>query len=131
MDDNAGPFDITSTFVALDDASHARPLPVTESFWPDLIAGRLGPVSRLISSFAFDEDWQSWERHPAGEEFVCLIEGEVELVLERDGVQSRVVLSKPGAYVLVPPNTWHTAKVRRPSRMIFVTAGEGTENRPA
>jgi quercetin dioxygenase-like cupin family protein len=125
------PFDIASTFVALDDASRARPLPVTDSFWPDLIGGRLGTVSRLISSFSFDADWSSWERHPAGEEFVCLIEGEVELHLEKDGMRDTVVLDRPGAYVLVPTNTWHTAKVRKPARMIFVTAGEGTENRPA
>jgi hypothetical protein len=32
--------------------------------------------------------------------------------------------------VLVPPNTWHTGKVRRSAKMLFVTPGEGTENRP-
>jgi quercetin dioxygenase-like cupin family protein len=105
---------------------------VNEEFWPALIAGRLGPVHRLVSYFSFDADWSSWERHPAGEEFVCLLAGEVELHLEKeDGTRDSVVLDAPGAFVLVPPNTWHTGKVRRPAKMLFVTPGEGTENRPA
>lgn len=83
-----------------------------------------------MSCFSYDSDWPGWERHPAGEEFVCLLEGAVELHLEKDGVHDTVVLDQPGAYVLVPTNTWHTAKVRKPARMIFVTPGEGTQNRP-
>jgi len=125
------PFNITGTFVALQQDSRARPLPVNEDFWPALISGRLGPVHRLLSCLSFSEDWSTWERHPAGEEFVCLLEGQVELHLENaDGTCDTVLLDQPGAFVLVPPNTWHTAKVRRPAKMLFVTAGEGTQNRP-
>ncbi len=32
-------------------------------------------------------------------------------------------------FVVVPKNTWHTAKVHAPTMMLFVTPGEGTENR--
>jgi quercetin dioxygenase-like cupin family protein len=125
-------FNIANTFVALGQDSRARPLPVNDDFWPALIAGRLGPVHRLVSYFSFATDWSTWERHPAGEELVCLLEGDVELHLEKeDGTRDTVVLNEPGAFVLVPPNTWHTAKVRRPAKMLFVTAGEGTENRPS
>jgi hypothetical protein len=125
------PFNLANTFVALEQDSRARPLPVNEDFWPALMGGRLGPVHRLLSCLSFSKDWSSWERHPAGEELVCLLEGEVELHLENtDGTRDTVVLDQPGAFVLVPPNTWHTAKVRRPAKMLFVTAGEGTQNRP-
>ena len=125
------PLDINDTFVALQQDGRARPLPVDEDFWPALTGGRLGPVHRLLSCFSYNTDWSTWERHPAGEEFVCLLEGAVELHLENaDGTRDTVVLDQPGAFVLVPPNTWHTAKVRRPARMLFVTAGEGTQNRP-
>jgi hypothetical protein len=125
------PFNITDTFLALDGPTHASPLPVTDDFWPALMSGRLGRFSRLVSSFSYTADWPSWERHPAGEEMVCLLEGEVELHLERDDWRDTLVLDKPGDYALVPPNTWHTAKVRKPSRLFFITPGEGTENRPA
>jgi hypothetical protein len=124
-------FNITDTFLALDGPTHASPLPVTDDFWPALMSGRLGRFSRLVSSFSYTADWPSWERHPAGEEMVCLLEGEVELHLERDDWRDTLVLDKPGDYALVPANTWHTAKVRKPSRLFFITPGEGTENRPA
>jgi uncharacterized cupin superfamily protein len=125
------PFQIVDTFAALDDAGGARPLPVTPDFWEALMNGRLGTFSRLVSCFSFDKNWDSWERHPAGEELVCMIDGDVELVLDKEEKIDRVVLSNPGDYVLVPRGVWHTAKVRRPSKMLFITPGEGTENRPA
>lgn len=124
-------FNIGDTFVALDDSRGARPLPVTDDFWPALQAGRFGQFSRLVSAFSYDTDWTTWEKHPAGEEFVCLVEGKVDLVLEIDGREHVVTLDQPGAYVLVPKDTWHTARVHRPARMFFITPGEGTQNRPA
>jgi mannose-6-phosphate isomerase-like protein (cupin superfamily) len=123
-------FQLGNTFVALNDTGGARPLPVNEDFWPALMSGRLGEVSRLVSLFSFDRNWESWERHPVGEEFVCLLEGEVEFVLEQDGIENSVFLREPGEFVLVPLNTWHTARVQKPSRMLFITPGKGTENRP-
>ena len=122
------PMNIAETFVALDDASGARPLPVTPDFWEALGTGRLGQFSRMISCYAFDRDWATWEIHPAGQEFVCMIDGDVDLVLEQDGRETIVRLDRAGAFVLVPTNTWHTARVRRPSKMLFVTPGEGTQN---
>lgn len=125
------PFNIDDTYVALDQDGRARPLPVDDDFWPALIGGRLGRVHRLFSCLSFSTDWSTWERHPAGEEIVCLLEGELEFHLEKeDGTIDIVVLDKPGSFVLVPPNTWHTAKVRRPVKALFVTPGEGTQNRP-
>ena len=40
-------------------------------------------------------------------------------------------LRAPGQFALVPKGTWHTAKVHETSRAVFITAGEGTEHRPA
>jgi hypothetical protein len=39
-------------------------------------AGFKGHV--LVATFAFDADWPTWERHPAGDELVCLLSGEVD-----------------------------------------------------
>ena len=89
-----------------------------------------GLQGSLVATFAFDSDWSTWERHPAGDELVCLLSGEVRMVLDRDGAEEVVDLRKPGEYVLVPRGTWHTARTAVPTNMLFVTPGDGTENKP-
>lgn len=82
----------------------------------------------LVTEFAYAEDWPNWEMHPEGDEFVYLLSGAVELHLERVGARETVALEGSGAAV-VPRGAWHTAKVRAPSRMLFVTRGAGTMHR--
>ncbi|MGH0030654.1 MAG: cupin domain-containing protein [Myxococcota bacterium] len=132
MPDPAVVHRFTDTFVHLGHDERAVPLPVTESFWPDLMAGKLdhlGP-GRLATFYEFTENWDSWEAHPAGEELVCLVSGHMELLLDRGGEPERVALREPGDFVLVPKGAWHTADVLAPSRALFVTAGAGTTHRP-
>jgi len=82
----------------------------------------------LVASHSFKEDWPTWEVHPAGDEFVILVSGDVDLVLAKKEGDEIVRMNKPGTFVIVPRNTWHTARVRRPSIMMFITPGEGTIN---
>jgi mannose-6-phosphate isomerase-like protein (cupin superfamily) len=84
----------------------------------------------LIACHTFDEDWPTWEIHPHGDEIVILLSGDTTLVLQQDHGEHRVRLSEPGAYVIVPRNTWHTARTSATTKMLFITPGEGTENRP-
>ena len=124
-------FNISSTYVVLGEGGDAIPIAVGDRFFEDL-ERKFGEFKgkRLISHFSFDQDWDNWEIHPAGEEFVCLLSGQVDLVLEQAEGEKTVQLSQSGSYVLVPRNTWHTAKVYAPSSMLFITPGEGTQNRP-
>ena len=85
----------------------------------------------LLSCHTFKEDWSSWERHPAGDEIVCLLSGAATMILEEGGAEEAVRLEKAGEYVVVPKGTWHTARTSVSTTMLFVTPGEGTENRPA
>ena len=124
-------FSLSSTYVVLEDNGDAIPVAVSDHFFEDL-ESKFGDFKgkRLISHFTFDKDWETWEMHPAGEELVCLLSGQVDLILAQDGVEHTVQLSTSGSYVLVPRGTWHTAKVHTPSSMLFITPGEGTQNRP-
>lgn len=124
------PLLIANNFVALDDTNGARALNVNAKFWESLEKGEFGDFSRLISFFEFESDWETWEKHPNGEEFVYLIEGEVELILESNGVTSDLLMDESNSFIIVPKDTWHTANVRKPAKMLFVTPGEGTEIRP-
>lgn len=82
----------------------------------------------LISAHQFTEDWSTWEKHPAGDEMVVLITGHAELILRKASGDESVELKEPGSFVLVPRDTWHTARVSEPTSMLFITPGEGTEN---
>ena len=122
-------FDPLHTFVHLPDGPVATPLPVTPDFWKTLSTRTdLGP-GRLVSAYRFVEDWTSWERHPAGDELVVQLSGAMDFVVEEAG-REHVVALRGCAAILVPQGLWHTARVLEPSEAIFVTRGEGTENRP-
>ena len=82
----------------------------------------------LVSVHEFSADWPSWERHPAGDEIVVLLSGNATLVLRCGEDERRVELGEGLEYVVIPRNTWHTAKVSNSARMLFITPGEGTEN---
>ena len=125
------PLDLLSTFVVLHPDQSATPIDVTPSIYQELDERFDGFKGRaLVACFAFESDWSSWERHPAGDEIVCLLSGKVTMVLDRDGREELFQLHDPGSYVIVPRGLWHTARTSVPTRMIFVTPGEGTENRP-
>lgn len=124
------PQNISSTFVVLDDADKAIPIAVSDRFYEKL-EQQFGDFKgkRLVSHYTFEDDWDSWEMHPAGEEFVCLLSGQVDFVLEREEGEEVVSLNAPGSYILVPPGVWHTAKVHTSSSVLFITPGEGTQSR--
>lgn len=121
---------INSTFVVLDDTGNAIPIAVSDRFYEKL-EQQFGDFKgkRLISHYTFEQDWDSWEMHPAGEEFVYLLSGQVDFVLEQEGGEEIVSLNTPGQYILLPRGVWHTAKVHTPSSVLFITPGEGTQSR--
>lgn len=125
--------DIFGTYLHVKDDGRMVTLPGSESFWEGLAGGAYPQLEqgRLMSAFAFSEPWSSWERHPAGEELGLLISGAATVVLDEDGTHREISLSTPGAFVLIPPNVWHTARTAVPATMLFLTAGAGTEHRPA
>ena len=102
---------------------------VTPTFYEDLAkkAGDFGGQV-LIQQFEFAEAWPTWEIHPKGDEFVYLLAGDVDFVLWQNGAETIVRVNEDNHYVVVPKNTWHTARPRRRTKMLFVTPGEGTLN---
>lgn len=124
--------DILSSYLHVRDGARTDAIPVSDAFWEELARGEHPQLDqgRLLSAFTFSEAWGTWERHPAGEELVMLLSGAATLVLEESGQQRAVQLSRPGSYVLVPTNAWHTARTDIPTTLLFLTPGLGTEHRP-
>jgi mannose-6-phosphate isomerase-like protein (cupin superfamily) len=124
------PFFPSQTYAYLGTDGQSTAVPGGDQFWslpPDAIQ-RYGR-GWLISEYEFIEDWKTWEMHPHADEFVYLLSGELDMHLDGpNGVQ--ILAMKDSGAVLVPKGIWHTAKVKRPCRMLHVTMGEGTEIRP-
>lgn len=122
---------LLSTFARLRTDASVEMLPVGADFWQKISTGALGDFHNeyLVSCYDFDSSWNSWEKHPNGDEIVCLLQGAVEFVLDADVGEQRITLCEPGAFFIVPKNSWHTADVAAPARVLFITAGEGTQHR--
>ena len=133
-DTTTGAFDLSTTHIHLGLGARAVPLPGFE--WSaEYLAGYVerfasdGDEGRLVTMGPLDASWDSWERHPAGEEVVLLLSGRADLIQRLDGGERRVAL-EPGQAVINPPGVWHTADVHEPGQALFITPGRGTEHEP-
>ena len=118
------------SFAVLDPRLRLSPVAVTPQLYAELdrdFDQFRGHV--LIAEYAFEGDWPTWECHPAGDELVLLLAGRATMLLRETEGEREITLTEPGAYLIVPAGTWHTARIDAPTRMLFITPGEGTENR--
>src|SRR5438309_12085246 len=125
--------DVFRQYLHVQDDGRTDALPVSDSFWEELMSGKYPQLEhgRLLSAFTFGESWTSWERHPAGDEVVVLLSGAADVVLDEPDGERIVRLDAAGDYVLIPRGTWHTTRTTVPTKMLFLTPGAGTEHKPA
>jgi mannose-6-phosphate isomerase-like protein (cupin superfamily) len=127
-------FDLDRTYIHLGLGATATPLPDFQ-WTPEYLAdygARVasdGDEGRLVCINPVADSWDSWERHPAGEEVVVLLEGHVTMIQELDGEPHAVEL-RAGQAAINPPGVWHTTDVHEPGSALFITPGRGTEHRP-
>ena len=88
-----------------------------------------GAEGRLVAVHTFTKPWDSWERHPHGEELVFCTHGALVLIQEIDGEEVRTPL-RAGEAAINPAGVWHTADADESATVLFITAGMGTEGRP-
>jgi len=71
-----------------------------------------------------------WERHPAADELLHVLEGEVDITtLTDDGPVESFVSA--GSVFICPRGLWHRLTPRSPVSLFFATPGEGTEHSAA
>ena len=122
--------DLSKTYVVVGPDHSAVPIDVTPTIWQELDRQFDGFKGRLlIATFHFERDWPTWEVHPQGDEIVVLLSGTADMVFDENGTHRVATLAKCGEYVIVPKGTWHTARIAAPTSMLFITPGQGTENR--
>lgn len=126
---DVGPHDLQSNPFVITPSLEGQARPFTPQFFEEIdrdFDSFKGHV--LVMTHSFEEPWPTWEIHPHGDEFVYLLAGDADFVLRTDAGDVTVRVNEPGSYVRVPKNTWHTAKPYAPTRMLFITPGEGTLN---
>ncbi len=71
-----------------------------------------------------------WERHPAGDEMLHILEGEVDITtLTDDGPVHST--AGAGSIFICPQGLWHQLRPRSPVSLLFATPGGGTEHSAA
>lgn len=122
--------DPSHTYLSLVRDGSTRQLPGGDAFWslPEAELARTGENWMLLE-FECASDWETWEMHPHGDEFIYLLSGDVTLQLDDGNAITSVPVQGRGA-VIVPRGVWHTAKVHAPSRMLFASLGKDTRHRP-
>jgi quercetin dioxygenase-like cupin family protein len=123
--------DLTANYVSLGQTGSIQTIEGGDKFW-SLPVEEIESFGEnwLITEFYFDADWQTWEKHPYGEEIVYLLSGSMDLILEK-GKTRKVVELRSKGLVVVPRDTWHTAKVFAPSNVLVITHGKETQIRQA
>lgn len=131
--------DLLENYLLLEADGRAISLPGGQDFWQQLMSGDAtdsgirqlmgSEKGRLLSVLPMDSDWATWEMHPAGDEILFMLEGKAVFVLELPDGPKEVELNA-GRLLVVPTGVWHTAKVGEPSRLLTITAGQGTQHRP-
>jgi mannose-6-phosphate isomerase-like protein (cupin superfamily) len=130
-------FELANTYTFLEDGGAAPLVPTGEGFWKDLMSGdpqtpdavRVARGSGwLVAKYRIAEDTTSWEMHPAGDELLVMISGQMGVVLEQSGNET-VVEVPAGKACIVPRGTWHRQVVRSPGDYLGATYGKGTQHR--
>jgi mannose-6-phosphate isomerase-like protein (cupin superfamily) len=74
------------------------------------------------------------EVHPDGDEFLYIVNGTMELILDDGderavGAETKVLMRSGDAYI-VPRGIWHRLEAVEPSYLVHVTPGPGGGHRP-
>ena len=131
----AEPFDLADAVVHIGLGSKLTPFldwswdEETLTRYSEATAGD-GAEGRMVVMNDQAESWPNWERHPAGDELVLLLEGRVDLIQEIDGDEVRTSL-RGGHAVVNPPGENKTTVVTPAEKhdTTIVTPGSSTEKK--
>lgn len=122
-------FELQSTYVQLHDGPAAVQVPVDPDFWGSIDERKELHRGRLVTVTHQEGASSHWEMHPAGDELLYLLSGQIDVILDNSGAEAVVKLTT-GRAVIVPRGVWHTIKVHHPGDLLAITRGAGTEMRP-
>jgi quercetin dioxygenase-like cupin family protein len=89
----------------------------------------------MMAAYRFENDQavhaNVWERHPCGQEVICVLSGAVSVHLRDLGKgNDPVVTMRTGDSFIVPAGQWHRLSVVEPGYGVAITVGAGTQLEP-
>ena len=136
----ADTIDLSKNYMLLEPDGAAVLLPGGGDFWSQLMSGNatdagirrlmVSEKARLLAALSMEKTWPNWEMHPAGDEILFMLDGKATFILDLADEHKEVALSA-GRVLVIPKGVWHTARLSEPARLLAITAGLGTQHRPA
>jgi mannose-6-phosphate isomerase-like protein (cupin superfamily) len=101
---------------------------------PPFVKAELGVLpGRILATFPIaspaDAHSHMWEMHPAADEVLFMLTGELG-VDHWDGLDSGTVCLEAGTGIVMPRGVWHRLVFRKPGLLLALTAPQGTQARP-
>jgi mannose-6-phosphate isomerase-like protein (cupin superfamily) len=118
------PFPVARSIVHIEAAGGATLLQ------PPFVKAELARLDgRVLATFpistAADAHSDVWEMHPAADEVLFMLTGELGLEYS-DGPRSRHAELRAGEGIVVPKGAWHRLHFRQPGLLLALTATQGT-----
>ncbi|PPE71000.1 hypothetical protein C1702_03280 [Caldimonas thermodepolymerans] len=122
------PFPVAGTLLHAGDAGDVTrlPPPVTPAVLEHLDGRVLGAY---VVSTPDDAHSHLWEMHPAADEVLYLLAGELEVEHDDGQARGRTRLRAHEGLVM-PRGVWHRLVVRQPGMLLALTTPRGTQLRP-
>ena len=77
-----GPINLSTTRLIINPGQSVTPKVVTPAFYAELMSEFGGFTGHtLVATHVFEVPWPTWERHPAGDEVVVLLSGDIVMRL--------------------------------------------------
>ena len=101
---------------------------------PPFTKAELGRLEgRVLATFPLsspaDAHSHVWEMHPAADEVLFMLTGELQVDYS-DGQRSGTAVLEEGRGLVMPRGVWHRLVLRDPGLLLALTAPHGTESRP-
>lgn len=123
------PINLAETYTLLHATGDMEKVKGGEYFWeaPRPVQDRIGQLW-LLSEHHYDEDWEHWEQHPAGDELVYLLSGSMDIILDM-GANSKTIKLRTSGAATIPRGVWHILKIHTPCHVLNISREFNTKHR--
>jgi mannose-6-phosphate isomerase-like protein (cupin superfamily) len=125
-------FSLSGMRIHLSDGPGVQPLHADKALWQRMTSDRALSAGRMsgVEAVRTNDDVHAskWERHPNGDELLCVVSGRIDVVLEEPSGE-RVIPLEPLSALIVPQGVWHRLLVKEPAVLVGVTRPADTQLR--